>query len=170
MSGKSSFCMLTLPDDAAADFFAGIAGGLCVEIVGMCVNDHGAPENIRNFKGFIVKDGVGVALVPHQWRHIAGVHGMRRAGGSIVSTGLVKWQAAVSMFVNMESVKIYCAGGGDVRETENFGFHKNAAVAGRIEFYGTGKPGVRLVSTDPGDGIRGVVWQDADKILCGCDI
>lgn len=60
--------------------------------------------------------------------------------------------------------------GGDVRETENFGFHKNAAVAGRIEFYGTGKPGVRLVSTDPGDGIRGVVWQDADKILCGCDI
>lgn len=74
-----------------------------------------------------------------------------------MSTGLVKGQTAVTVFVDMKSVKIYGAGGGDVGETENFGFHQNTAVAGRIKFYGTGKPGMRLISADPGDGVRGVV-------------
>ena len=146
-----------LSDDTAADFFAGIAGGLCGKIVGVRMDDHRAPEDVRNFKGFIVKDGVGVALVPHQRRHVTGVHGVGCPGRVIVSAGLVKWQTAVTVFVDMKSVKIYGTWGGDVRETENFGFHQNTAVAGRIKFYGTGQPGMRLVPADPGDGIRGVV-------------
>ncbi len=159
-----------LPDDTAADFFTGIAGGLCGKIVGVRMDDHRAPEDVRNFKGFVIKNDVGIALVPHQWRHIAGVHGMGRTGGIIVSAGLVEGQTAVAVFVDMKSVKIYGTGGGDVGETENFGFHQNTAVAGRIKFYRAGKPGMRLIPADPGDGIRGVSLQDTDKILCWCDI
>jgi len=119
----------------ASDFASGIAGRLTGKVIGHAVDDNRSPDDVLYKETFIIKDLIGVALIAQKRRKISGMLGMRSVPGIVMIAGLIKRRRAVSIFMDMNAVKITGALCADVGESKDFGFYENAPIGSLIKFY-----------------------------------
>ncbi len=120
-------------NDAAADFFSGITGGLCGEVVSLGMNDDGTVKDFFYGKALIVKRLPGITLIAEQWGQVAGVIRVLHTGGVVVVARFVKGKCAVAKFMDMHSIEIAGAAHFFIWKTEDFYVYKCAAIGGLIE-------------------------------------
>ena len=100
----SFFAVLYFPDDAAGDFFAGIARGLGGEIVRPAVNDDCAAKNLRDAEAPVEHGHIRLPIAGKEGWQIPGVIGMQAIAGIKVAAGICKFLAgAGGSLMDMEA-------------------------------------------------------------------
>ena len=121
--------------DAAADFFAGVSGGLGGEVVPLGMDDDGLSYDLFDRKAFVVKSRPGIALVPKQRNHITGVFRMEGIGWVEMASGFFEGAGTVSVLMNMHSIEIGRILRGNIGKAEYFRFDKDSFVRCTVKFY-----------------------------------
>lgn len=120
--------------DPAADFFTGIAGRLCGEVVPPGMNNYGLSDNIVDRKAFIIESRPGITLIAKQGYHVARVIRVEGIGGIEVAAGFFKGTGAISVLMDVHSVEIGGTQRGNVGKPEYFRFHKNTFIGCTVKF------------------------------------
>lgn len=90
--------------DATSDFLPCVSRGLGLEIVRVTVYHNGPANDIAHTKTAGHHLAVSLAVIAEQRRKVAGMSGMRRFFGIVVTTRIGKAAAAaISTFVDMKS-------------------------------------------------------------------
>ena len=111
--------------------------------------DKGPPKNVFDKETFVIKYSICITLVAQQGRQIPGMLRMGHVSRIVVTAGLIKGPGAVSVLVNMHTVKVGGSWSVNIGKPEDLGLYENSAVSGLVKFYRACKPGIRSTALDP---------------------
>ncbi len=104
-------------DDAAGDFFAGIARRLRRKVIRLAVDHHSPPDNVGNMEAVCQEGHERAAIASEQRREVACMMRMRTTPGVKVAFRVGETDAAAgAAFVDMEAEYAGCAGRVAMRE------------------------------------------------------
>lgn len=150
----SFFAVLYFPDDAAGDFFAGIARGLGGEIVRPAVNDDCAAKNLRDAEAPGEHGHIRLPIAGKEGWQIPGVIGMQAIAGIKVAAGICKFLAgAGGSLMDMEAKNTGSTGTVSHGKPGHIGDYNGARVGGE-EGHRAGKARGFRASLEPGNGNR----------------